>query len=147
MLHRRSFIILFTLLMGVVSVLPARNAGILNPLKKDALQANLQARKTNSSQTFDFYVYNFSNSSIYLTFNGNFPGGTTQHIVVPANTNAYPVTIQQGQYTIYASSANSFSMRYLMSCGYSGSGQSFTFEGVNLSPDFGGCPSLDIEAE
>ncbi|HAF36336.1 MULTISPECIES: hypothetical protein [Sphingobacterium] len=150
---KKSFVIAFVLFIVTGLFVQARDLSVpaavkLSNKRNIISTENVGAKKNTKtniktlSSTFDFYVYNFSNSPIYLTFSGNFPGGTTQHVVVPANTLSYPVNIQSGNYDIYASCPSWLTMWYAMSCGHSGSGQSYTFENVYLSDT--GCTSLDV---
>ncbi|MEI2275341.1 hypothetical protein OHD16_24670 [Sphingobacterium sp. ML3W] len=153
---KKSFIVAFMLLISVSLWVNARDHGTSNLLKgskaaNKSLTTHLSEKKVagksiaNLSDTFEFYVYNFTSSPIYLTFSPNFSGTAVQYVIVPANTLGYPVNIQEGSYYLQASSSWQ-SMRYLMSCGYFGSGQSYAFENVFLS-DTQGCTSLDIENE
>ncbi|MND52353.1 hypothetical protein D3C87_629010 [compost metagenome] len=154
---KKSFIVAFMLLISVSLLVQARDHGTTNLVKgskaaNKTLTTHLSNKKVagkstaNLSDTFEFYVWNFTSSPIYLTFSPNFSGGSTQHVTVPANTRGYTVNLQRGSHYIYASCPYGLSMRYMMSCGYSGSGQYYTFENVVLS-DTQGCTSLDIENE
>ncbi|MCS4228537.1 hypothetical protein [Sphingobacterium sp. BIGb0165] len=153
---KKSFIVTFMLLISVSLLVQARDHGTTNLVKgskaaNKTLTTHLSKEKvagkstSNLNNTFEFYVYNFTSSPIYLTFSPNFPATPVQYVTVPANTLGYPVNIKEGNYYLQASSSWQ-SMRYLMSCGYSGSGQSYAFENVFLS-DTQGCTSLDIENE
>ncbi|WP_286778589.1 MULTISPECIES: hypothetical protein [Sphingobacterium] len=110
---KNSFVIAFALFIVTGLFVQARDLSVpvvkLSNKRNVISTENVGAKKNTKtniktlSGTFDFYVYNFSNSPIYLTFSGDFPGGTTQHVVVAANTLSYPVNIQSGNYDIYAS--------------------------------------------